>query len=290
MTVMIKIPSAAAILVLVCFPLLGPRAGAQTGSLNGTLELTARITPTSARPEPVRQFTFYLLTKSYEEIAKEIEATDKLPTREQFINDLKVSKELKDWLKAHDVLDLATPGLDKEVTADDIVRTPEFLLAYQRSNSGGVTNGLPTPKYTEAEKTEKPERYEKQKQEYLAALKKFISARPETLSGIELELDSANPQNKWVRLQSDHTRRVLRLAPDVAQTKYLAAKADTDLDGRAVLSGLAAGNYWISTLNLDAAAGDTRLRWDVAITIKPGQTARIELTNLNATDAHASAP
>jgi hypothetical protein len=290
MTVMIKIPSAAAILVLVCFPLLGPRAGAQTGSLNGTLELTARITPTSARPEPVRQFTFYLLTKSYEEIAKEIEATDKLPTREQFINDLKVSKELKDWLKAHDVLDLATPGLDKEVTADDIVRTPEFLLAYQRSNSGGVTNGLPTPKYTEAEKTEKPERYEKQKQEYLAALKKFIAARPETLSGIELELDSANPQNKWVKLQSDHTRRVLRLAPDVAQTKYLAAKADTDLDGRAVLSGLAPGNYWISTLNLDAAAGDTRLRWDVAITIKPGQTARIELTNLNATDAHASAP
>jgi hypothetical protein len=290
MTVMNKIPSAAAILVLVCFPLLGPGAEAQTGSLNGTLELTARITPTSARPEPVRQFTFYLLTKSYEEIAKEIEETDKLPTREQFINDLKVSKELKDWLKAHDVLDLATPGLDKEVTADDIVRTPEFLLAYQRSNSGGVTNGLPTPKYTEAEKTEKPERYEKQKQEYLAALKKFIAARPETLSGIELELDSVNPQNKWVRLQSDHTRRVLRLAPDVAQTKYLAAKADTDLDGRAVLSGLAAGNYWISTLNLDAAAGDTRLRWDVAITIKPGQTARIELTNLNATDAHASAP
>jgi hypothetical protein len=285
-----KIPSAAAILVLVCFPLLGPGAEAQTGSLNGTLELTARITPTSARPEPVRQFTFYLLTKSYEEIAKEIEETDKLPTREQFINDLKVSKELKDWLKAHDVLDLATPGLDKEVTADDIVRTPEFLLAYQRSNSGGVTNGLPTPKYTEAEKTEKPERYEKQKQEYLAALKKFIAARPETLSGIELELDSVNPQNKWVRLQSDHTRRVLRLAPDVAQTKYLAAKADTDLDGRAVLSSLAAGNYWISTLNLDAAAGDTRLRWDVAITIKPGQTARIELTNLNATDAHASAP
>jgi hypothetical protein len=287
---MIKILGAAAILLLFCFSVLGPGAGAQTASLNGTLELTARITPTSARPEPVRQFTFYLLTKSYEEIAKEIEETDKIPTREQFINDLKVSKELKDWLKAHDVLDLATPGLDKEVTADDIVRTPEFLLAYQRSNSGGVTNGLPTPKYTEAEKTEKPERYEKQKQEYLAALKKFIAARPETLSGIELELDSVNPQNKWVRLQSDHTRRVLRLAPDVAQTKYLAAKADTDLDGRAVLSGLAAGNYWISTLNLDAAAGDTRLRWDVAITIKPGQTARIELTNLNATDAHASAP
>jgi hypothetical protein len=290
MTAMRKILTTVAVLALASFLIGGPGARAQTANANGTLEITARITPTAARPEPVRQFTFYLLTKSYEEIAKEIEAGDKLPTRAEFIEDLKFSKELKDWLKAHDVLDLATPGLDKEVTADDIIHTPEFLLAYQRSNSGGVTNGLPNPKYTEAEKTEKPERYEKQKQEYLVALKKFITAHPETLSGIELELDSVNPQNKWVKLQSDHTKRVLRMAPDVAQTKYLAGKGDTDLDGRAVLSGLAAGNYWISTLNLDAAAGDTRLRWDVGVTIRPGQAARIELTNLNAADAHASTP
>lgn len=287
---MSKALTAAAVLAFAFNSICGPGTGAQSANTNGTLELTARITPTSARPEPVRQFTFYLLTRSYEEIAKEIDAGDKLPTREQFINDLKVSKALKDWLKAHDILDLTTPGFDKEVTADDIVRTPEFLLAYQRSNSGGVTNGLPSPKYTEAEKTEKPERYEKQKQEYLAALRKFIAAHPGTMSGIELELDGVNPQNKWVKIQSDHAKHVLRLAPDVAQTKYLAAKADTDLDGRAVLSGLAVGNYWISTLNLDAAAGDTRLRWDVGVTIKPGQATRIELTNLNAADAHASTP
>jgi hypothetical protein len=290
MASMSKALTAAAVLAFAFNSICGPGTGAQSANTNGTLELTARITPTSARPEPVRQFTFYLLTKSYEEITKEIDAGDKLPTREQFINDLKVSKALKDWLKAHDILDLTTPGFDKEVTADDIVRTPEFLLAYQRSNSGGVTNGLPSPKYTEAEKTEKPERYEKQKQEYLAALRKFIAAHPGTMSGIELELDGVNPQNKWVKIQSDHAKHVLRLAPDVAQTKYLAAKADTDLDGRAVLSGLAVGNYWISTLNLDAAAGDTRLRWDVGVTIKPGQATRIELTNLNAADAHASTP
>jgi hypothetical protein len=290
MASMSKALTAAAVLAFAFNSICGPGTGAQSANTNGTLELTARITPTSARPEPVRQFTFYLLTRSYEEIAKEIDAGDKLPTREQFINDLKVSKALKDWLKAHDILDLTTPGFDKEVTADDIVRTPEFLLAYQRSNSGGVTNGLPSPKYTEAEKTEKPERYEKQKQEYLAALRKFIAAHPGTMSGIELELDGVNPQNKWVKIQSDHAKHVLRLAPDVAQTKYLAAKADTDLDGRAVLSGLAVGNYWISTLNLDAAAGDTRLRWDVGVTIKPGQATRIELTNLNAADAHASTP
>jgi hypothetical protein len=285
-----KVLTAAAVLALASNSIWGPGARAQTANTNGTLEITARITPTSARPEPVRQFTFYLLTKSYGEIAKEIDETDKLPTRAQFIDDLKVSKELKDWLKAHDILDLTMPGMDKAVTPDDIIHTPEFLLAYQRSNSGGVTTGIPRPKYTETEKTEKPERYEKQKQEYLASLRKFVIAHPETVSGIELELDGANPQNKWVRIQNAHTKRVLRLAPDIAQTKYLAAKADTDLDGRAVLSGLAPGNYWISTLNLDAAAGDTRLRWDAEVTIRPGHATRIELTNLNAADAHASTP
>lgn len=290
MAAMSKILYAAAILAVACFSVPGPDAWAQSANTNGALEITARITPTSARPEPVRQFTFYLLTKSYAEIAKEIDDTDKLPTREQFINDLKISNELKDWLKAHDILDLTLPGIDKAITPDEVIHIPEFLLAYQRSNSGGVTNGIPRPKYTDAEKMNKPERYEKQKQEYLAALKKFITTHPETVSGIELEFDGVNPQNKWARIEGDHAKRVMRLAPDVAQTKYLAAKTDTDLDGRAVLSGLAAGNYWISTLNLDAAAGDTRLRWDVSVTIKPGQATRIELTNLNAADAHPFAP
>jgi hypothetical protein len=61
---------------------------------------------------------------------------------------------------------------------------------------------------------------------------------------------------------------------------------DTDLEGHAALSGLPPGNFWISTLNLDADAGDARLRWDVPVTIEPGHTTRVDLTNLNAIDAH----
>ena len=49
----------------------GSGARAQTDA--GALEIIARITPTGARPEPVRQFTFYILTKSYSEIVKEVE-------------------------------------------------------------------------------------------------------------------------------------------------------------------------------------------------------------------------
>ena len=146
------------ILALIGALSIAASAYAQTDA--GGLELFARITPTAARPEPVRQFTFYVLTKSYSEIVKEVEEKDPVPPRDQFIEGLKVSPELRTWLKGHDTLDLTEPDLDKLLTPDDILNVPEFLLAYQRSNSGGVTNGLPKPKYSEADKTEHPEKYE----------------------------------------------------------------------------------------------------------------------------------
>ncbi len=274
--------------VLVCAVCATNAAHAQSDS--GTLEFAARIAPTAARPEPVRQFTFYVLRKSYAEIVKEVESQNTIVSRDKFIEGLKLSPELKEWLKAHDVFDLTMPGLDRLVTPDDILHVPEFLLAYQRSNSGGVTSGIPKPKYADADKTANPERYNKQLQEYYAALKKFIENNPSTVSGIELELVGVNPQQQWSRIQADHRRRVLHLAPEFAQTKYLAGKADTDLDGRGSLASLTPGEYWVSTLNLDANAGDTRLGWDVGVTIRAGRTTRVELTNLNAIDTHASAP
>ena len=275
----------ASVSLAVCAP---PAAGAQGAA--GSLDFTAHITPTAARPEPVRQFTFYVLTKSYADIVKEVEGDNVVPPRDKFIEGLKVSPELKEWLKAHEILDLTMPELDRLVTPDDIIHVPEFLLAYQHSNSGGVTSGIPKPKYADADKTSHPDRYNKQLQEYYVALKKFIQNNPSTVSGIELELVGVNPQQRWLQIQSDHRRRILRLAPEFAQTKYLAAKADTDLDGRGVVSVLAPGQYWVSTLNLDANAGDTRLGWDVSVTIRAGQTTRVELSNLNALEPHASAP
>ena len=276
------------ILVLSCTCFFACGAGAQTAT--GSLDFAASVTPTAARPEPVRQFTFYILTKSYGDIVKSVEAENELPPREKFIESLKISPELKEWLKAHDVLDLTTPELDHLITADDIIHVPEFLLAYQRSNSGGVTSGIPRPKYADADKVTHPDRYSKQLQEYYVALKKFIQSNPATVNGIELELLSVNPQQQWSKIEVDQKRRVLRLAPEIAQTRYLAAKVDTDLDGRASITGLTAGNYWVSTLNLDVNAGDTRLSWDVPVAIHAGQITRMELTNLNALGMRASGP
>lgn len=263
-------------------------ASAQTAT--GSLEFSARITPTAARPEPVRQFTLYILTKSYTAIIKEVEEKDPPPARDGFIDSLKVSPELRSWLKGHDTLDLTSPELDKLLTPDDLIKVPEFLQAYQRSNGGGVTSGLPRPKYKEVDRTDHPEKYEKLRQEYLNALMKFIRAHPETVSGVELELDGVNPQKKWAALLSERRKNVQRTAPDLAQIKFLAAKVDTDLEGHAAVSGLAPGDYWVSSLNLEAEAGDMRVRWDVPIKIAAGQTTRVELSNLNSTEASSSNP
>ena len=266
----------------------GSGGAAKTGA--GALEFSARITPTAARAEPVRQFTFYILTKSYTDIVKEAEEKDPVPVRDEFINDLKLSAELRAWMKAHDTLDLSAPDIDKLISPEDILGVPEFLLAYQRSNSGGVTSGFPKPKYTDLDRAKYPEKYKKLREEYLAALMKFLRKHPESTTGMELELEGINPQRKWDVLQSARNKRVLRAAPELAQLKFLARRADTDLEGRASVSGLPPGDYWISTLNLEANAGDLHVRWDVPVKITAGQTARVELSNLNTTEASSANP
>lgn len=264
------------------------KTGAGTGT--GALEFSARITPTAARPEPVRQFSFYILTKSYTEIVKEAEEKDPVPSRDEFIDGLKFSPELRGWMKAHDTFDLSAPDMDKRISPEDVQGVPEFLLAYQRSNSGGVTSGFPKPKYTDLEKAKDPEKYKKLREEYLAALMKFLRKHPESMTGIELEMEGINPQRKWDTLQAARNKRVLRAAPELAQMKFLARKADTDLEGHAAVSSLPSGNYWISTLNLEANAGDMHVRWDVPVKIEAGQTARVDLSNLNTTEASGANP
>ena len=278
------------LLVLAAMTILAGATKVCPQNSTGAIEFAAKVTPTAAKPEPVRDFTFYLLSKSYDQIVKELDERDGPPSRDKFIDNLKLSPELREWLHQHDVMDITLPGFDKLVTPEDVLHVPEFLLAYQRSNSGGVTNGIPKPKYRDADRTENPARYEKQQQEYLAALKKFIQAHPETVAGMELELDGVNPARKWAEAQNNHRRRVQQIAPTEAQTTYLVAKTDSDLEGRGRISGIAPGNYFLSSLGLFASAGDARLLWDVPVKIEAGQTLRIELTNLNATDNLSNKP
>jgi hypothetical protein len=83
-------------------------------------------------------------------------------------------------------------------------------------------------------------------------------------------------------------RDIHRRALDLAQSKYLVARADTDLQGQGYLRGLPPGNYWLSTLDVSASVGDARPRWDTPITVAPGQQVHIILSNINAVETPGS--
>jgi len=256
----------------------------------GTLDISAHIAPTGAQPEPVRQFTFYLLRKSYADVCKEIATQFPLADRDTFVSELKISPELKDWLKHKDVIDLSAPETDKLISPDDVMNVPEFFSAYLRSNGGGVTHGLPVPKYKDSDQQSNPAKYEKLRQEYLASLRKFVTSNPTTILGMETELTAVNPESKWDKALLEHNQKIAQLAPELAQTKYLAAKGDTDLDGHLALSGLAVGNYWVTTLDTHATAGDRHVLWDVPVTVQAGTAAHLELSNINGTGLKSAHP
>ena len=115
---------------------------------------------------------------SYTEIQKQVAAQFPLADRDEFISNLKISPELKAWMKKHEIVDLTAPDTDKLITPDDVMNVPEFFAAYQRSNSGGVTKGLPIPKYRETDAQANPAKYQKLHDEYLASTKKFIENNP----------------------------------------------------------------------------------------------------------------
>ena len=166
---------------------------------------------------------------------------------------------------------------------------PEFFKAYMSRNVGFKGVGFPDPKFKEKDREANPEKYKQQKAEYDAALRKFITAMPESVLGIDIDLSDINPSAKWEHLLSDQTRRLDNRTFELAQQRYLAAKTDTDLQGRGSFAGIAPGTYWIGMIGVQAISGDVRLRWDLPVTVRPGETTRVELSNLNATGPYRSA-
>jgi hypothetical protein len=261
-------------------------AGATTRApAAGSVVFFAQIRPSGARAEPVREMSFYLLRKSLDAVAKEAERTEPPANMDKFIDNLSVSAQLKAWMKKHHRADLAGPDFTKQLTGEDITNVPEFLDAYTNQNSVALSGRMPTPKYKESDRKKRPAKYQSERKEYLRALRQFVSANPDTLQGLDAALNDKNPSERWKQLRLERQRRIDHATLELAQTRYLAAETDSDLNGRGVLTGLAPGTYWITTLDEPALAGDARLRWNVPVTVRAGATTRIELSNLNALQA-----
>jgi hypothetical protein len=255
-------------------------AAAQTGSV----EFIARIRPSSGIAEPARGLPFVLLRKSFADIRKEADASEPKPDLNEYIENLKFSKELKDWMKKNKSVKLSGEDLTHQLTPKDIMTIPEFYDAYLEHNVGDKEIGFPQPKFRERDKTRNPQKYEKLKQEYRETIEKYLVANPRSANGIDVELMPIDPGPKWERISSERLPAVHRRSLDWADSRYLAGRAETDLEGRAAFREVPPGEYWISTLEVTAVAGDARLRWDTPITVRSGEVTRIELSNSNAVE------
>jgi hypothetical protein len=259
--------------------LLPARLAAQS---TGRIEFTARVAPTGGRPEPVRQMTFYLLRKSLDDIRAESLQLAPVPDLENFIDSLSVSPELKTWMKKHHSVQLSGADFTKGLSPEDIVNIPEYFKAYMARNMAFRGMGFPEPKFKEKDRDANPEKYKQEKEQYLAAIRKFIAAMPESVQGIDIELNDIDPNPKWDILVHKQRRLQDAHAFELAQQRYLVAQSDTDLDGHGSFAAIAPGNYWIGMLGTEAISGDVRLHWDLSVTVRQGVTSRVELSNLNA--------
>lgn len=273
--------------VTALFATSGAGVSAYPQPQTGSIDFVARATPSGGLDEPVRGFPFFLLSKSFDEITREAEAAYPKPDFDAEVDKLQVSKELKAWMKKNHMMQLSGEDFIKKLKPADIMGVPEFFEAYLDRNSGNQ-NGFPRPKYKPSDKAKDPAKYEKLRAEYIEAIRHYLEQVPDSIEGIDLSLTDVDPGHEWNQREAKRNRDIQRRAIDLAQSRYLVARAETDLQGEGVLRGIPAGTYWLSTLDVAASVGDARPRWDTAVTVGPGQQVRIMLSNVNAVDTSAS--
>ncbi|MBZ5500898.1 MAG: hypothetical protein LAN59_01485 [Acidobacteriia bacterium] len=268
----------AALLLLGLLLARAPRALAQEGSI----EFVARATPSGGLDEPVRGFPFYLLGQSFEAIGHEAEASYPKPDLDAFVDHLDVSPQLKAWMKKRRWTSLSGEAFTRQLHADDIMEVPEFYKAYSDRVAGDRTVRWPKPKFKPSDKTKDPAKYQRLSDEYTATVHQFIDQNPQTISGIDINLQEIDPGHRWNTLEATRNSDVHRRTLDLAQSKYLVGRVESDLQGQGSFHGLAPGTYWLSTLDVAASVGDVRPQWDVPLTVRAGQTSRLTLSNTNA--------
>lgn len=261
-----------------------PNVAAQAPAA-GAIEIAAYVKAPAGQPEPVRQMTLFLLRKSVTQIAAEARQTEPALDLDHFVEGLEFSGEMKAWMKKHHRIDLAGVDFIRLLTPGDVVEVPEFLEAYKLQNGSALHAVLPEPKIKDKDEQKNPGKFQKDQERYRQELRRYIQSNPDSLDAIDAEFNGRNPIRHWIQLQAEQQKHIDFRISQLAQTEYLAAKTTSDLDGRAKITGLQPGEYWITNLDTPAFAGELRLRWDAQVSVRAGETTHAELSNLNALEA-----
>jgi len=266
---------------LVAFALaFSPLAAGQAAT--GTIEFFVAATPTGGRAQPAPRLPVYLLSKSFAQIQAEAEKDVAAVDLATFVDTLDLSPELKAWMKKHKTVRLSGQDFTRQVTTADVMDVPEFWEAYLSRNAGDVSVGFPRAKFKESSPDKNPEKYELERKEFRDRVKKYLTTYQHTKEGMDLHLMGIDSAQRWARRESERKAEVQQRVLLLAQSTYLVAKGETDLQGRGGFVRVPAGSFWLSTLENEALAGDVHLRWDVQVHVREGAATQVELSNVNA--------
>jgi len=264
--------------VLAALVLLATGLAAQSG--DASLEFLVQATPTGGRPEKVMKQHFYLLRASLADIEKKAREEVTPPDLDAFADKLDVSDELKAWIKRTKRTDLHGAEFTRSLTVDDVMDVPEFKTAYVTRNLIMVGVGFPrAPKVTDKEKN--AQKYEESLKRYWDGVRTYLMTYPESKDQMDDHLVETNPGSAWRAREEAQAQEVRRKMEQLIYARYLAARAETDYEGLARISGLAPGRYWLTNLWTEARAGDVKLRWEVPFELRAGQSLYLELSNAN---------
>jgi hypothetical protein len=276
----------AALFVAAFVPASQRRACAQTQT--GSVSFTAQITPSAGLAEPVRGLPVYLLRKSFTAIQEEAAASVPKPEMDKFIDSQKLSKELIAWMHKHHTVYITGEEFASNLTPQEIIYIPEFWQAFFEINAGSKAWGFPMPKYDDREKARNPEKYQHDVDEYHAKVTKYIVENPDSKDEMDEYLATIDPGPHWDDRVAARESQVHRMALDWAQSRYMVAQTQTDLNGRAGFGSVPAGSYWLSSLNVEGRAGDMDEKWDVPVAVRAGSASQIILSNYNAVVAKSA--
>ena len=262
------------------FSVAAPAAQAQSSA--AALEFSVSAAPTQGRPEKVMQQPFFLLTKSLKEIEALAREETRPPDLNAFVDELPLSDGMKAWMKKHQRVKLDGDDLAGKLTVDDLLDIPEFQEAYITHNLPMVGLGFPKRKAKLTDREKNPEKWEASEKRFWEEVRTYIILHPESKDGLGEQLLEKNPVAGWNARQKRHEDLVRQQALALVHSRYLARRAETDLEGTGRITGVPAGRYWFSSLWNEARAGDVRLRWELPVELRAGETLRLELNNANA--------
>ena len=200
-----------------------------------------------------------------------------------FIDKLEVSKELKAWMKKNHWVQLSGEDFIHKLKPADIMDVPEFYEAYVSRMSGDRHGEFPEAEVQarrQAERSGEVRKAASRIQGSRAPLHRASARKRSTASTWSWR--RSIPARNGTSSKQSARRKFSAACSNLAQSKYLVARTQTNLDGEGFLSRIPPGNYWLSTLDVAADVGDARPRWDVSLPVRPGQETRVALSNVNA--------